>query len=117
MTVKECYEEFGGDYEEVMGRLRKEERVCKYLNMLLDSRENELVSSALAENNFQEAFLHVHNLKGIALNLSLTPLHRASDVLCEAIRHGDPGYDVTPMLQDVNNAYAAVAAAAEKLKG
>ena len=29
MTVKECYEAIGADYEDVMGRLRKDERVEK----------------------------------------------------------------------------------------
>ena len=31
MTVKECYEAIGADYEDVMGRLRKDERVQKFV--------------------------------------------------------------------------------------
>ena len=33
MTVKECYEAMGADYDDVMGRLRKDERVQKFLGV------------------------------------------------------------------------------------
>ena len=36
MTLKECYEAMGADYEAVMGRLRKEERILKYLTKFLE---------------------------------------------------------------------------------
>ena len=31
MTVRECYEEMGADYEEVLRRLANEERVARFL--------------------------------------------------------------------------------------
>ena len=31
MTLQECYESMGADYQGVMGRLMKEERVLKFL--------------------------------------------------------------------------------------
>ena len=116
MTVKECYDLFGGDYDDVIARLRKDERVCKYLKLLAESREKDLTDDALARSDFQEAFLHIHNLKGIALNLSLTPLFRASDTLCEALRHGDPGYDVSPLMQDVSDALGNILSASAQLQ-
>ena len=116
MTVKECYDLFGGDYDDVIARLRKDERIRKYLMLLTESPEQELTAAALEKQDYQEAFLHIHNLKGIALNLSLTPLFRASDTLCEALRHGDPGYDVSPLLRDVGTVFDGIVSAAAQLQ-
>ena len=36
MTVRECYEAMGADYEDVLGRLRKDERIQKFVLKLLN---------------------------------------------------------------------------------
>ena len=105
MTVAECYEAFGGDYEGVLSRLLKDERIAKYLKMFAGGNDLELLETALGEEKYEDAFRNVHNIKGVSANLGLTPLHAASDVLCEALRHGKPDFDVTPMLEDVKDAY------------
>ena len=43
MTVKECYELIGADYESVMGRLRTEERVKKFLLKFLNDKRYDLL--------------------------------------------------------------------------
>ena len=43
MTVKECYEKMGADYDSVMGRLRKDERVQKFLLKFLNDKSYELL--------------------------------------------------------------------------
>ena len=48
MTVKECYDAIGADYEDVMGRLRKDERVQKFVLKLLDDKSYQSASE-LAE--------------------------------------------------------------------
>ena len=36
MTVKECYEQMGADYEGVLGRLRSEALIKKFAKIFLD---------------------------------------------------------------------------------
>ena len=108
MTLKECYEQFGGDYEGVIGNLGKEERVDKYTKMFAGGNDYQLIVDALDSGNKEDAFRNVHNLKGVALNLGFTPLHKASDVLCEALRPGNPPVaddEIKVMLGNVKEAY------------
>ena len=115
MTVKEFYTAIGGDYDDALRRLMKEERIAKYLNKFVAGDDYELLNSCLDAENYEEAFRHVHNLKGVSANLSLTPVFRSSDVLCEALRHGKPEVDITGMLADVKRDYEAVIAAIKQL--
>ncbi len=115
MTVRECYAEFHGNYGEALGRLMKEERIAKYLRMFAADPSCLTLETELNEKRFEDAFRTVHNMKGMALNLSLTPLAEASSVLCEAIRHGDPGTDVSGMLRDVKESYELAVSAIRKL--
>ena len=38
MTVQECYEAIGGDYNDIMSRLKTEERVKKFAGMFLKEK-------------------------------------------------------------------------------
>ena len=115
MTVKECYDAFGGDYSDVLGRLAKDERILKYLKMFVAGNDYQLIAASLEAENYEEAFRNVHNLKGVSLNLGLTPLKETSSVLCEALRHGKPTVDVAPMLAAVKTAYDSVVSAIAKI--
>ena len=88
MTLQECYAAMGGDYEEVMGRLRSERMVQKFvLKFLADGSYDLLLTSAAAEN-WQEAFRAAHTIKGVAQNLSFTALYQSASALSEALRGG-----------------------------
>ncbi len=43
MTVKECYEQMGGNYDDVMSRLRTDERVIKFLGKVVSDTSFELL--------------------------------------------------------------------------
>lgn len=114
MTVRECYESFGGDYDEVLSRLRKEERIVKYAGRFAAGDEYGKILDALASGDPDALFRSVHNMKGVAANLGFTPLFLSSDVLCEALRPGSA--PVAPeererMLREVRDAYARVLSA------
>ena len=79
MTVKECYEAMGGDYEDVMRRLRKDERVEKFLMKVLDDKSFQLLTDSMEAQNMDEAFRAAHTLKGICQNLSLNRLYGSSN--------------------------------------
>lgn len=115
MQLKECYEKLGGDYEGTMGRLMKEERIAKYLRKFVEGKDMEMLCDSLDQKDYETAFRCAHNLKGLGLNLGLTRLHQASDILCEELRHGAPKVDVTGMLGDVQNAYDETIAVVKEL--
>lgn len=88
MTLQECYAAMGGGYEEVIGRLRSEALVGKFVLKFLSDPSYELLCSSMEEQNWTEAFRGAHTLKGVCQNLSFTALFQSSAQLCEALRDG-----------------------------
>ena len=86
MTVKQCYEAIGANYEEVESRLRTEERIKKFLLKVLNDKSYDLLCTSIEQNNMEEAFRAAHTLKGISQNLSLTILYNSSSVLSDVLR-------------------------------
>ena len=86
MTVKECYEAFGGNYDEVMSRLRTDERVARFLQKVVEDGSYKLLTDSIATNNVDEAFRAAHTLKGVCGNLSITKFGESSSALCEYLR-------------------------------
>lgn len=86
MTVQECYEKMGGDYNDVIGRLRTDERVVRFLGLVIKDPSYELLNNALAQGNVEEAFRAAHTMKGVYGNLSLTRLVKSASALTEVLR-------------------------------
>ena len=51
MTVQECYEAFGGNYEEVFSRLRTDERITKFLSRVVTDGSYQLLCDSIASGN------------------------------------------------------------------
>lgn len=88
MTLQECYQALGGDYEEVLARLRSERLVRKFVLKFLDDKSYELFCAMAAEKNDAEAFRAVHTIKGVCQNLGFTRLLQSSSQMADALRHG-----------------------------
>ncbi len=88
MTLQECYAALGGDYQEVLGRLRSESLVQKFLLKFPDDPSYSLLETSLAAENWPEAFRGAHTIKGVCQNLSFTALYCSSSQLCDALRDG-----------------------------
>ena len=65
MTVRECYEELGSDFDKVLSRQ---------------------LETALADKDAETAFRAAHTLKGICLNLGFDNLFAPSQELTEKLR-------------------------------
>lgn len=118
MTVKECYELIGADYEGVMSRLRTEERVKKFLLKVLNDKSYDLLLDSVAGGNIEEAFRAAHTMKGVCQNLSLTPLYESASVLSDVLRdQKEFGDDVGPALAKVKEDYAQMTAHIRALEG
>ena len=89
MTVQECYQQIQGNYENVLKRLKTDERIVKFLELFLSDTTYQKLSEAVNAKNNQEIFKCVHDLKGMALNLGLTALQKAAQNLCDAVRYGN----------------------------
>lgn len=107
MTVRECYEAMGADYEDVLGRLRKDERIQKFVLKLLNDKSYELLIHSMEAGDMNEAFRAAHTLKGVCQNLSITALYHSSAELADRLRGGQEyGEDVEPLLDQVKKDYA-----------
>jgi HPt (histidine-containing phosphotransfer) domain-containing protein len=89
MTLKECYETIGGDYNDVFGRMmQREALVLRFLKKFLEDRSYTDLKDDLAAGNIEEAFRAAHTLKGVAQNLGLTRLYVPVEKVTNILREG-----------------------------
>ncbi len=89
MNLKECFDVFGGDYNDVMGRLLTEERVKKFLLMFLKDTSFSELETAMQKKDYDCAFRAAHTLKGVCANLSIVKLGEAASRITESLREKD----------------------------
>lgn len=87
MTLQECYAAIGGDYEEVLGRLRSERLIQKFVLKFLNDPSYSLLVETMAAQQYDEAFRAAHTIKGVCQNLAFTTLYQSSSALSEALRN------------------------------
>ena len=62
MNLKDCYLKFGGDFDEVLGRLRREQTVRKFVFKFLDDKSFSLFEASMVKKDYsegpQEPFIH-----------------------------------------------------------
>lgn len=86
MSLKEFYEEIGGNYDEAFSRLMDDNAIEKVLLMFLkDDNYNQFMVN-MKNGNLRKAFYNIHTLKGVCLNLALTKLYNIVDVITEVLR-------------------------------
>lgn len=116
MTIRECYEAMGADFEDVAARLRKEERVQKFLLKFPKDPSYELLASSMEAGNMEEAFRAAHTLKGVCQNLFLTeiakPVSRLSDLLKESREYSN---EAAILFRQVKDAYEKTVEAIRQL--
>lgn len=115
MTVQECYESLGEDFNEVLARLMKPELVKRFLLKFEKGTEFGELEKALEEKRYEDAFRYTHNMKGVGLNLGLSKFQKSSDILCESLRHGEPTVDIEPLIEDVRQNYSRVVQAISEI--
>lgn len=86
MTIQECYDALGGDFKDVMGRLKKEDRVARFAVKFLGDGSYQLLMDSLKAKDYKEAFRAAHSMKGVCQNLGFSQLFVSSDALTEELR-------------------------------
>ena len=106
MTVQESYAKMGADYDDVVSRLRTDDRIKRFLQMVVKDQSFNTLCTTLAEHNMEEAFRAGHTLKGLSANLSLTKLCKSATAITEALRgRTEYGEDLVPLLEQVRADY------------
>lgn len=86
MTIQECYQQFGGDFDEVKNRLPNESLIQKFIAKFLDDSSFSDLRIAMEEGSREKAFRAAHTLKGVCSNLSLNRLMLSASKLTELLR-------------------------------
>ena len=115
MNLKDCYITFGGDFDEVLGRLRREQTVQKFVYKFLDDKSFHLFQAAMGNKDYEEALRAVHTLKGICQNLSFTRLFESSSLMTKALKENDWN-KADDMLPQLSMDYYEIINAIEELK-
>ena len=86
MQIEECYESFGGNYQDVKSRLMKDELIQRLVIKFLADTSYETLAAAMEEKNYAAAFRAVHTLKGVSQNLSFDRLSSSTAAMTETLR-------------------------------
>lgn len=86
MTVKECYDKVGSDYDGVLKRLGNEGLVKRFAVKFLADPSFQDLTDGLNAQDGEKAFRAAHTLKGVCLNLGFTGLYKVSAELTELLR-------------------------------
>lgn len=116
MTVKECYEELGGNYQDALGRLMNENLVKRFLFKFPEDKSYELLRTSCASGNGEEAFRGGHTLKGVCQNLSFDRLYQSSNEITEMLRGREVSPEVMEQLKQVAADYEQTISAIRKLQ-
>lgn len=89
MTVQEFYEEVGGDYNDIVSRLKTEDRIIKFAGMFARDESYKTLVEALDAQDVDTAFRAAHTMKGMCQNMAFTRLLRSSQEITELLRAKD----------------------------
>jgi len=106
MTVRELYDQIGGNYEDVCSRLMKEDRILKFAKMFLDDDSCPKLLEYMDQGDMENAFKAAHTLKGITANLGFEKLNLAACEITEALRNGsnvEKAKEMKPQIQELYN--------------
>ena len=86
MTVRECYEKIGSDFDKVLERMGSEALVKRFAIKFLEDKSFEELTESLKEKDGECAFRAAHTLNGVCANLGLDRLYEADSELTEKLR-------------------------------
>jgi len=88
MTLKECYEALGGNYDEAVARLMNEDFATRMVKKFADKNTFAEMESAMADRDLTKAFEAAHTMKGNVLNLSFDRLAGSVSEFSDILKSG-----------------------------
>ena len=113
MTIKELYEQIGGDYEQAMRVLRVEKLMDKHIRKLPKGGVVDVLLEAGDSMDPTRLFEAAHAVKGVCGNLGLMKLSGAASEITEEFR---PGNERRLSDAEVKEKLAAIAALYQQTK-
>lgn len=107
MNLKECYNLIGGDYNDVLKRLKDEKLIEKFVIKFLEDKSFFILNKYIEEKKYQRAFFQAHILKGISLNLGFSPLVKSSIKIIDALE-SNKNYNsnnINTLLEELKSSY------------
>lgn len=89
MDVKQFYDTIGGNYSKSLETMMNDAFIQRMLLKFLDSSTYNDLLEASNNKDIQALFNVTHMLKGVAGNLSLTPLQLKAAAICEMTRNAN----------------------------
>ncbi|WP_276911371.1 Hpt domain-containing protein [Dubosiella newyorkensis] len=86
-TLKDCFKELGGSYEEVRKRLPSDKMIVKFLKKFIEDPSFASLQEAIQNKDREQAFLAAHTLKGVCQNLGMHDLYMQANQLSDLLRH------------------------------
>ena len=86
MNVKEFYDAVGGDYQKALQIMMNDAFIERMLAKFFANNAYRDIITGYENKDYQAIFSASHSLKGVAGNLSLTPLFEISSKITEATR-------------------------------
>lgn len=105
MTVAELYDQIGGNYDEVLSRLRMDRLVSKFVVKFLSDPSSEQLIAAWKEGDEAAVFTAAHSAKGVCANLAITRLANLASQITEATREGNEAVRAQTDLDALVSAY------------
>lgn len=107
MTIVECYQQLGGNLENVKMRLPSDSLIKRFIIKFLDDSSYSELCDALQKGQRDEAFRAAHTLKGVCANLGFDQLENSASALTELLRPKDIGIpeEAVSMMKDVKHDY------------
>lgn len=101
-VIETLYQIAGGDYAGVIGRLRTNDRVAKFVTMFADDASYGNLVNNMADGNLDEAFRAAHTLKGVSRDMGFIDLSDYASEITEALRAHDQerAQALLPTVQD-----------------
>lgn len=114
MTIRECYEKSGEDFNEVFERLLTEDRIIRFAVKFFETTEVSELENALKTEDAESAFRAAHTFKGNALSMGFLSLAQKVSDIVELLR---PRPSVKPDLKTASELFTGFKAEYERVKG
>ena len=115
MTVNDCYDKMGANYQNVLGRFGSESMVKRFALKFLPDDSFDQLKDALVKQDAETAFRAAHTLKGLCMNLGFDSLYEVSSALTENLR-GRQLNGWESLFEKVEQRYLIVREALEELQ-
>ena len=111
--IKQFYIDIKGDYNDALTRMMSDALILRMITKFINGNSVNDMISFYEKKDYRFLFSSAHTLKGVAGNLSLTPLYEIACVITEATRNSD-GANLDQEIKQLKETYSLIKEAFDK---